>query len=181
MRVRAVRWRHPLVAADLERVHLVDVTGNPEPQQNRSSTMGLRHRCQKPVCQKFPEFLPVADTQIGKVTHAPEDAFSLSAVQPQHLLGQNCLDPGQFALRVAILLHEHDVMQCVAEHRRLEDRFLWSKKVFFSRYLSICAVLSLSAGMKKIFFLPSTHLCLFNFLKCWFVESFLWSSLTNSV
>lgn len=54
----------------------------------------------------------------------PKDALGLVAVEGQDLLGEPGLHPGQLPVRVALLLHGHDVLQGAAEHGRVEDGVL---------------------------------------------------------
>ena len=57
-------------------------------------------------------------------SHPPEDALGACAAEVENFLRQHCLDPGQDAVGVAVLLQQHDVIQSVHEHGRVEDGLL---------------------------------------------------------
>jgi hypothetical protein len=55
--------------------------------------------------------------------HVPKYALHFLTGQLKHHFAQRRLYPGQLTLWKFILLREHDLIQCIAEHARMEDMY----------------------------------------------------------
>lgn len=92
-----------------------------------------------PVCQTSHPYICICiranyesslyyETASKLVGIQPEYSLNTSTVQSQHFLGECCLNPRQLAFRKPARLHHHNLVQCVAKHRRLEYRLLHEKQ-----------------------------------------------------